>query len=273
MPFDLPAMARARGQRVSKTIVTADPTKAQATALARLYIEVLDVWRNAAPRIIDQYNPTPLSVDNPATIQNEIERAANEAARLILLFGPKVRSWALQIDAWHRAKWAASVLATVSVDISLLMTALPIQETVESFMARNVALVQNVSDQARARISDAVLRGYQDRLPVRDVAKEINEAVGLGRKRSIRIAADQTRKLASSLDRERQAEAGIELFKWRHSQKRHPRLPHKARDGKIYQRKTGKARGGGETIPAGDRAGLAPYCACREQAFLAIEGE
>ena len=271
MPYNLPAMARARGQRVSKTIATADPTKAQAQDLAKLYLEVMRVWQQAVPRIIEKYNPTPLSIDNPSNVQSEIDRAASEASRLIFVFGAKARTWALSIDRWHRAKWAAAVLATVSVDVSLMLTALPVQETVESFLARNAALVTNVSDQAKARISDAVMRGYQDRLPVRDVAKELNDALGLGRQRSIRIAADQTRKLASALDRERQAEAGIELMKWRHSGKKHPRLPHKARDGVIYHRKSGKARDGSSIIPAGDRASMAPHCGCREQAYLAIE--
>lgn len=273
MSYDLPRMAKARGQRVSKTIATADPTKAQAADLAKLYLEVLRVWQDAVPRILDKYNPTPLSIDNPSNVQSEIDRAASEASRLIMLFGPKVRNWALSIDKWHRAKWAAAVLATVSVDVSLMLTALPVQETVESFLARNAALVTNVSDQAKARISDAVMRGYQDRLPVRTVAKELNEALALGRNRSIRIAADQTRKLASALDRERQAEAGIELMKWRHSKKRHPRKEHQRRDGKIYHRKSGKARDGSETIPANQRAGMEPFCGCREQAYLAIEDE
>jgi uncharacterized protein with gpF-like domain len=62
---------------------------------------------------------------------------------------------------------------------------------------------------------------------------------------------------------ERQAEAGIEKYKWRHSGKLHPRAEHRARDGNVY--KLGE--------PAGDTPGMAPYCGCRAQAYLAIMDE
>jgi hypothetical protein len=222
---------------------------------------------------MEQYNPTPLATDTLDSAQQEINNAAADAARLILLFSPKIRNWIIQIDKWHRDKWAAAVLSALNVDNKLLLSALDLEESVQSFLARNVALVKSVSDQAQTKIADAVLRGYQNRLPASQVAKELSDAVDFGRKRSILIASDQLSKLAATLDRERKAEAGIELFKYRHSGKLHPRLNHQARDGKIYFVSSGKQRGGSDVIAPSDRPGIPIRCGCREQAYLAIQDE
>lgn len=161
--------------------------------------------------------------------------------------------------------------AGTGVDLSTVLTAQPVQETVEAWLARNAALVRDISTQAQGRISDAVFRGYQQRLPIRDVAKEINEAVGLGRKRAVRVAADQSSKFSAALDQERQAEAGIEKFRWRHSGKIHPRSRHKQRDQHLFYLASGKsADDKSSAIPADDRAGMAPWCGCREMAYIEL---
>ena len=80
----------------------------------------------------------------------------------------------------------------------------------------------------------------------------------MGRARSIRIAGDQTVKLASELTRERRRQAGLTMWKWRHSGKVHFRPEHKERDGQIYT---------DETAPK-DLPGVLPYCGCVEQAVL-----
>jgi hypothetical protein len=95
----------------------------------------------------------------------------------------------------------------------------------------------------------------------------------MARARAIRIASHQNSVLSATLDTERQAEAGLEQFKWRSSHKLHPRPHHAARDGKVYFIRSGKQVDGGETIPAEDRAGRPPFCGCREQAYIPLLDE
>ncbi|WP_182849681.1 phage minor head protein [Pelagerythrobacter aerophilus] len=218
--------------------------------------------------------------DAPADQQAAIDRTAEEVSRLIVAFGAGVERLAVSIEKWHRSKWIAGVKAGTEVDLSTVLTAQPVRETLEAWIARNVALVTDVSDQAKGRISDAVFRAYQNRTPTRELARELREAVGMARARSIRIAADQNTKLSGALDAERMAEAGVELWKWRHSGKRHPREQHRARNGRIYRlgsNKRANADGtvmkGGETIASGDAPSEPPWCGCRRQAYLAIMGE
>lgn len=281
MPYNLPRMARLKGVRRNVTLRPIQPTQANADSLATLYLAVLKAW-NAADILVG-YDAPPkgisdsLVLDAPGDQTAAIQNAESQVTRLILEFTSGLRSWVLRVERWHEQKWAASVKAGTDVDVINLLGFGEVSETVDVFIDRNVALVRNVSDQLRGRISDAVYRGYQQRLPVRKVANDISEATGLARKRSLRIASDQNSKISAALDRDRRDEAGVAMFRYRHSGKLHNRPWHKARDGKIYDSATGKqveADGekmdGGDVIAADDRPGMPSFCGCREQAYLAI---
>jgi len=142
-------------------------------------------------------------------------------------------------------------------------------------IARNVGLVRSVSDETRRRIADAVFRGLQARTPPRTVAKEIAEAVGIGRKRALRIAAHQNVVLSSQLNEERRRQAGITEWIWVHSRKRHPRLEHQERDGNLYTddpSKAGREYEGKTIRPAPEtRPGEEINCGCTSRALLVLE--
>jgi SPP1 gp7 family putative phage head morphogenesis protein len=278
MPFDLPQLARRNSRRRNVTLRPIVPTSAQATDIARIIAPAWRIWAENVERIMAEYDPKPLgdglTLDSPDAIQRILDAIGGEfLTRLVAEITPGLRRLSVRTETWHRAKWAAAVKAGTGVSLDTVLTAQPVQETLEAWIQRNVALAKNISDQAQARIADAVFRGYEARLPAREVAKAIREAVGMGRKRALRIAADQSSKLSAALDAERQAEAGIAWFRWRHSGKLHPRAWHKARDGRVYALKSGKARDGDETIPRDDRPGMQPWCGCRAQAYIPLLDE
>jgi hypothetical protein len=278
--YSLALLARRAGKRRDITLRPIIPTQAQATALATIYAPAWRIWADSIDRILVGYDPQPLptgdalTIDTADQVQTAINSVANEFLTILTArITPSLRDWIVRAERVHREKWAAAVKAGVGVDLDMMLGAGEVQETLSTFLQRNVALCRNVSDQAQGRISDAVFRGYERRAPVAEVAKEIREATGMGRDRAVRIAADQNSKLSSQLDRERQAEADLTQFKWRHSGKAHPRSWHRARDGNVYDSRTGKPVGGGDAIPSDDRAGMAPWCGCREQAYIPLLDE
>lgn len=279
MGFNLAQIARQRGiRRKSVTLRPILPTSAQARELAAILAPAWQVWRDAEERIMAGYDPAPMSdsltLDSPASIEQAIEETAAEfLRRLVSTVTPSLRRWGVRTELWHRSKWAAAVQAGTTVDLSTVLTAQPVAETLDLWLARNVALCRNISDQAQARIADAVFRGYQQRTPAREVAAAIREATGMARDRSVRIASDQSAKLSAALDAERQAEAGIEKVKWRSSHKLHPRSWHAARDGKVFYLRSRKPVDGGESVPADDWVGRPPFCGCKAQAYLDLFGD
>lgn len=271
----LAALTRAAGVRRSTvTLTPIIPTKAQADQLARAYLSVLRVWSEGwngplraeyvASLEEARRADAMLTRDSALGLQAIIERLQNGAVEATIRFTGLARAWGSVMSAWHLRQFVSKLLYSTKVDLSSQLTVGDTFETVETALTRNVALVRNVSDELRGRISDIVLRGLQQRTPVRDVAKQINEAVQLGRARSLRIASDQTVKLSAALDRERQLQVGMTSFEWMHSGKLHPRLHHLQRDKKVFAWSSEVAKT--------DPPGYAPFCGCKARGVLQVDG-
>ncbi len=272
MKIDLAAQARAAGvkrDRIEMREIT--PTQAQESDLARLYVAVVRVWAvGARERVLPAYRSSlaeqrasdSLTIDRAGEVEVEIEAVEGEAVRSIFTFRGLFQAWADAMQRWHMGKVISQLRYAADVDLSTQIHAGDVQETMEDILARNVALVRNVSDQTRGRIADIVFRGLQNRTPAREVAKEINAALQLGRKRSLRIAMDQTQKLSASLDRDRQLQLGMKKFEWVHSGKIHYRPEHLARNGKVipWNSEIGKK----------DPPGFQPFCGCKAKGVLEL---
>lgn len=256
------ALARAAGVRRPITLRPIFTTRQQERDLAAMYLRIVQIWvEGATQRILPVYGRSlaQYTGDSPADLQVEIGVVENNAIQAILSgFAAAYSDWFSDLVLWHINKLGSQL---PYVDNITLRTQLgPARETLEDLLARNVALVRNVSDQTRGRISDIVFRGLQARTPSRDIAREIAEATGLGRKRSLRIAADQTVKAAAALDRVRQEQLGFDRFVWKHSGKRHYRPEHRERDGLVFEWDSAVGRG--------DPPGFLPYCGCHARAYL-----
>lgn len=275
MRINLAAQARAAGvakPRIEMREII--PTQAQETDLARLYIAIMRVWAvGVRNRILPAYRRSleqqrandSLTLDRAGDVEVEIEATEQNAVRSIFTFRGLFQAWASVFQRWHMNRVISSLRYATNVNLETQLHASDVAETIEDVLARNVALVRNVSDQARGRIADAVFRGLQNRTPAREVAKEINEALGLGRKRSLIIASDQTIKLSAALDQERQEQLGATSFIWVHSGKRHPRIEHLERNGKEFDWSSEVGRN--------DPPGRAINCGCKARMVLNLDDD
>lgn len=266
MPVDLKAILKAQGRKRDLTLRPIITTQKQAKDLARIYAPVLQVWTDGVrERILPAYAQSlaTFTGDSPEDIEAEISRTDAGAVQAIFDFRAFFLEWAQALQLWHVDRLASQLTYATNVDLRTQLGGA--QGTIEDALARNTALVRNVSDEARGRISDIVFRGLQQRTPIRDVAKEIEKALSLGRARSLRIASDQTVKLSASLDQLRQIELGFDSFVWRHSNKVHYRPEHLARDGKIFSWTSDVARD--------DPPGYAPFCGCKAMAHMDMSEE
>ena len=274
--FDLADMAMRRGVR-RKSVELRDiaPPAMFASDLYRgCYLPVVSLWDGSLNRIVAEYESalSGLMRDTAEDLRFAIDETARGFDRLLLLLTPELRRWALRVERWHRGKWRGAVLTATGVDLDTIIGPEGVRDTLDSVIARNVALIRDVSAQAQARISDAVFRGLTERRPAREVARQLREAVAMSRRRSINIASDQLSKVTSALADERRREAGIDVWKWRHSGKRHPRIEHLDRDGNLYgdtaATRTLEVDGKPVRKPPDDRPGQLPFCGCRAQGVV-----
>lgn len=270
MKIDLAAQARnAQKVKRKKTIELPafNPTRAMERELAQAYLKVFRVWVNGLrDNVLPEYRRSlkqaKQTQDTAADLEFVISRLENGVLAAIFQFRKEVAEWLSRINLRHMDRIISSLRYSTNVDLSTQLTRGDVAMTIEDLLARNVALVRNVSDQARGRISDIVFRGLQNRTPIRTVARELNQAIALGWERSLRIASDQTIKAAAALDRERQEQLGMTSFEWVHSGKTHFRPEHKARNGQVFKWNSEVGRN--------DPPGFAPFCGCKAKGVLEI---
>jgi len=282
--FNLAAEAK-RNRRIRRKFVVLGEVAAPAMLAGDLYracyLPVMNLWTEASKRIAAEYARTlsAMTTDAPSDIQGEIDGAAEAFNRLFLTLTPSLRDWTLKVERVIRNRWTRQVYSATSVDLSTRLSAYDVADTLESYIAWNVDLVREVSDQVRQRIASRVFSGLTQRKPAREVANEISEAVGMGRDRAKRIASDQLSKISATLADQRRIEAGIDTWQWIHSGKTHPRKEHLARDGDYYSDNPARVgtRVDGKTILApperGDRPGQPPYCGCRSRSVIIWDDE
>lgn len=269
MRIDLAQQAKAKGTRPKTVEMRAnEPTRAQERDMARLYMMVLRVWATGVKEKIFPAYKTSLEEqrftrDSARDIEFAIGIVESEAVRSTFTFRNLFQGLLGRIQQWHLRRIVNDLKYKTGVDLATQMTAGDVASTLEDVLARNVALVRNVSDQARGRISDIVFRGLQNRTSASEVAKELNRALKLGRDRSMLIARDQLTKLSAALDQERQEQLGITDFEWMHSGKTHYRPEHKERDGNVYAWDSDVGRN--------DPPGRAINCGCKAKGVLRIE--
>jgi uncharacterized protein with gpF-like domain len=275
MKYDLAAMCRrvSNPRRKSITIRDIAPSAVMATDLFQSYKPVLALIDRYAALATAEYDRTlsALITDSGDDLTNIFERMGQELSALVLLLRPGLRDWTIRTEARARKRWSAAVLAATNVQIDTMLGPQDVAVPLETALNWNVALVADVGQQAKQKIAAAVFSGLTNRSPARDVAKQIREATGFARDRSLRIASDQLTKLSSSLAEERQRQAGITTVEWRSSHKLHFRPHHAARDGKAYDLDTRTPVDGGEAVAADDWAGKPPFCGCRTLARISFE--
>lgn len=263
-----------RSQIVIRDIV---PTQAMASSLyQRAYKPLIEAMTAALPAIVAAYDRglpvnDALITDSTSEAQNQTESLGETLRRLVLAITPALNDWGVTLEKYHRRKWRGAVLSATGIDIDTILAASGTPQSVEQYISWNVALMQDIGAQAQQRLTQAIFAGYQARKPARDLAKDLQAIVGMSRRRALLIASDQTSKLAGALDRERMSEAGISKFRWAHSKKLHPREWHLARDGRLFDLKTGKEIGGEDQIEPGDWPSQAPYCGCRSRAVVTFD--
>jgi hypothetical protein len=280
MKYDLAAMAR-RQSNIRRKSITIRDTPAPAILASDLfasgYKPVLSLIDRYAAQANAEYERSlsALITDSGDDLTSIFERMGQELSSLVLVLRPSLRDWCVRIEKYQRGKWRGAVLSAAGVDLQTMLGPEDVAQTLETTLAWNAALIRDVGEQARQKISSAVFSGLTNRTPARDVAKEIRAATGFARDRSLRIASDQLSRVSSTLADERRRAAGISTWEWIHSQKRFPRQAHIARNGHIYsddKADVGKVIDGKtvEAVPA-TRPGQEVACGCRARSVISFE--
>jgi SPP1 gp7 family putative phage head morphogenesis protein len=268
MNYDLVRMIKRVGKtrRKSITLPVIAPRAGDARDLAVILVRIPRFWQSwAAERVLPAYEAAlaqratrdAVMRDDIDDVTGEFEEGEKASLRLVLQITPEMKRWVVRVEEWHRSRFAASVLSSSGVDLKTILG--PDGETMSAFNASISSLITDIDDSTRQRIERVVFQGFQNKTPRRELARQITEQTNIERRRALRIAADQTTKMAARLDEARAEQAGIEEYIWHHSQKVHPRVVHVMRNGLKFRY---------DTPPPGGPPGTEINCGCKGRAWI-----
>lgn len=282
MQYNLATLAKRqrniRRSEISLPVIVA-PAIYASDLFTSCYRPIVNLWAASVDQIVAEYarSLSDMVTDSPEDVQAIIDDVERNAVALALSLTPQVQGWALRVEQYIRTRWAGAVLSATGVRLDTMLGPEDVRATLQTYIGWNTDLIKDISAQAKQRIANAVFSGFQNRTPAREVAKQIREAVAMSRRRSTMIASDQLAKLSSALADERGREAGLSVWRWNHSGKKHPRKHHLERNGFLYssvKAEQGKhVKGVIVRVPPeqNDWPSRPPWCACAQQFLLVLK--
>ena len=138
---------------------------------------------------------------------------------------------ATEISEFNQAQFEKVNHSVFGIDIFIDQPFL--RDQLEIFARQNSQLITSLPEQELLQISGIVERGLQEGQRFTDIARDLQERIGISERRANLIARDQTAKLNSSLTKLRQESVGIETFRWQTSGDERVRSSHKIMDGRV----------------------------------------
>lgn len=136
-----------------------------------------------------------------------------------------------QINAFNSVQFAKLTESLLSIDLFFHEPWL--EDQLDLFATQNAQLITSLVDDEIERVSGVVQRGFQQGLPYKTVAEQVQSTFGVSRRHAKLIARDQTVKLNASLTKLRQEDLGISEYKWQTSGDERVRASHRLMDGLI----------------------------------------
>lgn len=140
------------------------------------------------------------------------------------------------------------------------------RDVLNAAVHENVSLIRSIPQQHLAQVEGMVMRSVQTGRDLGQLADDLQQQLGVTKKRAAFIARDQNSKITGALTRARKLELGLEEEEWLHSGGgKHPRPKHKAAHGRRYNIRQG--------LPIGDNGqyvfpGQEPNCRCLGRAIV-----
>lgn len=103
------------------------------------------------------------------------------------------------------------------------------------FLEEHQKIIKSVQREHLDKIRLAIKRGIREGWLIRDITKEIEQTIGISKKRAKFIARDSVLTYSGAITKQNQMEAGFTKYRWQTSQDERVRDSHVAKNGKAYE--------------------------------------
>lgn len=135
----------------------------------------------------------------------------------------------------NKARFYKSIENAIGINMHSVVQSEKLDNILVSKTRENVSLIKSIPEEYFKKIEGIVFRGT---IVGSDATSMISQIVKIGHsttKRARLIARDQTAKLNSALNQERQKNLGIEEYIWRTASDDRVRDNHKSKNGKVFR--------------------------------------
>ena len=108
-------------------------------------------------------------------------------------------------------------------------------QIIDTWVGDNVNLITTQPLNTLTKMREIVQQSFSEGRRVGDIAREINEVYGMGKRHAALVARDQTAKLNSAITRKQQEDAGVRMYVWDTSSDQRVRDSHRRMQG-VYCR-------------------------------------
>jgi len=213
------------------------------------------------------HRDTPTTVANDASPERELRDLLRKRGRL---WRGKFRKMAEELSKEiarrgqrHVDQAMEQILKDNGVSIEFRMTR-QMRAVVQATISEQVNLISDIADRHLTNVDGAVMRSIQQGQDLHQLTNELEDTLGVTRRRAAFIARDQTNKTTATLARQRGLDLGCTEGEWLHSAGgKKPRPEHVAFSGKRYSLAKGAHLEGKWTHP-----GVEPNCRCVSRLVL-----
>lgn len=135
----------------------------------------------------------------------------------------------------NRNRFYNAMEEAIGVNVSSIIQNEGIEDILKASTRENVSLIKSIPDEFFKQIEGVVYRGTTQGLKGSSLIREIRRIGNVTTKRANLIARDQSSKLNSNLNQQRQQNLGVEEYIWRISDDHRVRESHRKNRNKVFR--------------------------------------
>lgn len=172
---------------------------------------------------------------SPARVMSSLVRAlARKWQGQFDDLAPNLAQWFAKAVKDRCDRELAAMLRAGGMSVKFKMTA-AMNDAFQAVKAENVGLIKSIPSQYFTQVETMVMQSVQNGRDVGYLAQQLQDRLGVTKRRAATIALDQNNKATSTMLRARQLSMGITEGRWLHSAGgKVPRPPHVAFSGKTF---------------------------------------
>ena len=202
-----------------------------------------EMARSYAWHIRAQYRRKPPEMAQDASPAKALEAVLKWLGRYwekkINAAAPKLAAWFARKAGNRSDEALRKILRDGGISVKFQMTS-AMTDNIDAIVAENVALIKSIPQEFHTQVNGMVMRSVTAGRDLHSLTTELQDRLGVTRRRAEFIASDQNSKVTSNLRRVREIELGLDEAIWIHSHAgKVPRPTHVANDGKKFSLKDG----------------------------------